>query len=115
MLDLSKQFSVFLYLGKVDMRKSINGLSIIVETVMKQSPLSGSLFVFCNKRRITLKILYWDKNGFCLWLKRLETEKFPWPKNMDEVKEITAEELSWLLKGLDFRKAHKAVTYSKVF
>ena len=69
---------VFLYRDFVDFRKSINGLSLIVEQQMQLSPLTGSVFVFCNKGRDKLKVLYWDRTGFALWYKRLEKDKFKW-------------------------------------
>ena len=56
---------------------------------------AGNLFLFCNKHRRILKIIYWDKNGFCLWLKRLEKDKFPWPTNSTEAAEITGEQLGF--------------------
>lgn len=67
---------VFLYRDFVDFRKSINGLSVIIEQQMQLSPLGGSVFVFCNKERDKLKVLYWDKTGFAMWYKRLEKDKF---------------------------------------
>ena len=67
------------------MRKQINGLSALVQESFSSPALSGDLFIFCNKRRNRLKILYWQKNGFCLWLKRLEKHKFPWPKDSEHV------------------------------
>jgi transposase len=70
---------VYLVLGNTDMRKAINGLSILVESHLQLDPFSGHLFVFCNRRRNILKILYWDRNGFCLWQKRLEKHDFKWP------------------------------------
>jgi len=63
---------VYLAVGATDMRKQINSLTILVEQHMHLDPLSGSVFVFCNRRRSTVKALYWDRNGFCLWQKRLE-------------------------------------------
>jgi transposase len=72
--------AVYLHREPVDFRKSINGLSIIVEQSMALSLFDSSLFVFCNKQRDKLKVLYWDSSGFCLWYKRLEKEKFKWPK-----------------------------------
>jgi transposase len=81
---------------------------------MKQDPLSCNFFVFCNKHRTTIKILYWDNNGFALWYKRLEEDKFRWPKNGDAVTQITKEELGWLLKGLDITSAHKKLNYSEI-
>ncbi len=76
MLQLSKEMRIYLRLGRTDFRKSVNGLSMLVEAEMKLDPLSGNLFVFCNKGKSKLKILYWDRNGFCLWYKRLEEDKF---------------------------------------
>ena len=74
---------VFLAVGSTDMRKSINGLSVLVERAMDLNPFNGDLFVFCNRRRNMIKILYWDKNGFALWHKRLEKHRFHWPTTTD--------------------------------
>jgi transposase len=74
---------------------------------------SKYLFVFCSTDRTRLKILYWDKTGFCLWQKRLEESRFPWPKNENEARSITFDELKMLLDGIDFFKAHKPLTYTK--
>lgn len=107
---------IFLALGKTDMRKSINGLSIVVSEYFDHDPFSGHLFVFCNQRRTILKILYWDINGFCLWYKRLERDKFRWPRNEAEIKEITMRQLQWLIEGLDINQpdAHKWQFYKDV-
>ncbi len=96
------------------MRKQINGLSIVVEEEMQEDPLNGQLYLFCNKNRRRLKILYWDRNGFCLWLKRLEQDRFPWPKDSEECKEITSHELEMLLDGINFFAAHKRLHFSAV-
>lgn len=74
---------VFLCNQFVDFRKSINGLAANVESELELSVLSGSLFVFCNKNRDKLKLLYWDNTGFALWYKRLDKDKFKWPKNLN--------------------------------
>ena len=113
MLPLSNT-RVFLALGSTDMRKAINGLSIMVEQHLSRDPFSGDLFVFCNRRRNMVKILYWDKNGFCLWQKRLEKQKFPWPGTSEEAREISFEQLSMLLAGIDFFKAHQELSFSRV-
>jgi transposase len=105
---------IFLKLGATDMRKSINTLSVLVQNEMQMDPFSKSLFVFCNKRREILKILYWDINGFCLWQKRLEKDKFKWPKRKEEILEINAAQLNWFLSGLDFTSAYQRLKYSKV-
>jgi len=114
-MNLPSGTRVFLALGATDMRKSINGLSVIVSEQMHQDIFSGSLFVFCNRKRTILKILYWDRNGFCLWQKRLEKDRFKWPCNQKEVMHITSRELSWLMAGLDIHQAHKPLKYSVIF
>lgn len=108
---------VYLGLGATDMRKSIDGLSILVSEHLHQDPFSGHLFVFCNRRRTILKILYWDRNGFCLWHKRLEQDRFRWPESVREVQEISSRELGWLLEGLNIEQehAHDSVTYQFVY
>ena len=105
---------VFLHLGVTDMRKSINTLSILVQEGMEMDPFSKSLYVFCNRRREIIKILYWDNNGFCLWQKRLEKEKFKWPEKEGDSFEIEHQQLTWLLSGLDLTSAHKKLSYSSV-
>lgn len=107
---------VYLAVGSTDMRKAINGLSILVEDRMQLDPFSGNLFVFCNRRRNMIKILYWDRNGFCLWHKRLEKHVFTWPDSRKEVIQIDPRQLDWLLEGLDIGlfSSHQALNYSTV-
>lgn len=102
---------VYLFLGTTDMRKAINGLSILVEDSLELDPFSGNLFVFCNRRRNIIKMLYWDKNGFCLWQKRLEKDQFKWPESEEEVFSINRRELEWLIAGLDITTAHPTLKY----
>ena len=80
MIPLSSHTRVYLALGATDMRKEINGLSVLVEAAFLLDPFSGHLFVLCNRQRTTIKVLYWDRNGFCLWQKRLEKHRFKWPQ-----------------------------------
>ena len=102
---------VYLHRAPVDFRKAINGLSLIVESDMTLPVFSGALFVFCNKKRDKLKLLYWDKTGFALWYKRLEKEKFKWPRKYNEKTiELTEEQLHWLLEGVDITK-HTELNY----
>ena len=107
---------VYVAIGSVDMRKAINGLSILVAQGYGLDPLAGHLFVFSNRRRTVVKVLYYDRNGFCLWQKRLERDRFRWPESREEVLEIGPRELRWLLEGLEVQqgKAHAAVRYSAV-
>ena len=72
--------TVYICRAPVDFRKSIAGLSAMVEQCLGLNPFAASLFVFVNRDRNRLKILYWDRNGFCLWYKRLEAERFAWPR-----------------------------------
>jgi transposase len=102
---------VFLAAGVTDMRKSINGLSLLVEQAMGLNPFDGDLFVFCNRQRNMIKILYWDRNGFALWFKRLEKQNFHWPTSDQQVVDIEPKQLEWLLAGLDFAHAHERLKY----
>ena len=106
MIFIPAHVRVFLAPGSTDMRKAINTLSILVEGGLCLDPFSGHLFVFCNHRRTIIKILYWDRNGFCLWQKRLEKHRFKWPESREEVMQITTRELSFLLEGLDLKSVH---------
>lgn len=93
---------VFLHRDFVDFRKSINGLTAIVEDELNRDAFTGALFVFCNKAKDKLKILYWDKTGFALWYKRLEKQKFKWPSKISTNEfALSDEQLSWLLSGYD--------------
>ena len=104
---------VYLALGHTDMRKSLNELSILVETQLQMDPFSGHLFFFCNRRCQIIKSLYWDRNGFALWHKRLEKHRFSWPQSEKQLLCIDARQLSWLLEALPFHqiRAHAALNY----
>jgi len=112
-IDLTKM-KIMIKPGKTDFRKQINGLAVIVENELKMDVFSNYMFIFCSTNRKRLKILYWDRNGFCLWLKRLEKDSFPWPKNEIEAREITYKELKMLLDGINFFAAYQKLNYSKV-
>ena len=105
---------VFVRPKPTDMRKQAFGLSLIVTEELGKAPVSGSIYVFCNKRRTILKGLYWEKTGFWLLSKKLEKHRFPWPSEGSQASEITQEQLRWLLDGIDFWKAHTEVSYSSV-
>ncbi len=111
MLNLERGAKVWLILGRTDMRKAVNGLSGLVASQFGMNPLDGSYYVFCGKRRDTVKILYYDRNGFALWYKRLEEDQFPWPRTEAEARAVTVEQLGWLLSGLDMDSAHRARQY----
>lgn len=108
---------VYLCVHCVDFRKSINGLSLIVEQSLALDPFQPALFVFINRQGTKIKILYWEKNGFCLWYKSLEKQRFQWPKHEDaDTVSINAQELNWLLDGFDLWRSdpHRTLHYSSV-
>ncbi|QGG48327.1 IS66 family insertion sequence element accessory protein TnpB [Heliorestis convoluta] len=104
---------VYLASGATDLRKSIDGLAVIVKEVFELDPFSPCLFVFCNRQRDKLKILQWEVNGFWLYYRRLERGKFQWPtEGSSKTTKISRRELRWLLDGLalEQHQAHPVVT-----
>lgn len=99
---ITTPFKVWLSAKPTDMRKAIDGLCFLVVDVMQLDPNSAELFIFYNRQFNKLKVLYWDKNGFCLWYKRLEKDRFKLPPNLNSQLQITTTQLRWLLDGLDF-------------
>ncbi len=109
--DLSKAQQIYIAYGYTDMRKSIDGLAAIIQQNFELNPFQKSLFLFCGKRCDRLKALYWEEDGFILLYKRLESGRFQWPRNEEAVRNISWQELRWLLEGLsiDQPKAVKKV------
>lgn len=103
MLNIPAGVKIYLSLESVDMRKSINGLSVQVIEVLKQNPQCGHLFLFHNRSKDKVKILVWDKNGFVLVYKQLEKGRFKFP-SYSSAKQmiIDDQQLAWLLCGFDF-------------
>lgn len=117
MMRFTSDATVYLHKHAIDFRKQINGLSLIVQESLLLDPFSESLFVFINRTRSRIKILYWDRNGFCLWMKRLEKDKFVWPRHLqDDHAVIAVEELHWLLDGFDIwkRAPHQRLYFASV-
>ena len=98
---------VYLALGRTDMRKGFDGLSMLAQSVLRQDPFSGHLFVFRGRRGDLLKILYWDGQGFCLFAKRLEKGRFIWPVTKEGSVTLTSAQLSLLLEGIDWRNPQR--------
>ena len=111
MIALPPQIRVFLYRRPTDMRKSFNGLVALTESELKQDPLSGSLFVFVNRRRDRIKILYWGQTGFCIWYQQLQrgTYQLPPHESLEEqdTLEMTRSQLSLILDGIDLTSARQ--------
>ncbi len=106
MLNIESVDKIYLACGSTDLRKSIDGLAILVQTSLKLDPFEKALFVFCNRRKDKLKILHYD-NGFWLYYYRLETGSFKWSMTPEEAIKIDKNELSWLLKGYELRLISK--------
>ena len=111
----NSSLKVYVYSKAVDMRKQIDGLAALVQTEMDLDPFAKSLFVFANKRRDKLKILAWDKNGFLVWYKRLEKQRFPKLKG-DQTRTLSIKDLNLYLDGYDIDrfKPHEALKVEKV-
>ena len=108
---------VYLCCEPVDFRKSINGLSVLVEQELGLNPFGAALYVFINRQHTKIKVLYWHRNGFCLWLKRLEAEKFAWLRECEASTQMMGvNEFEWLLEGFDLlaNKPHKTLNYTSV-
>lgn len=106
MLNIDKVQKVYLACGYTDLRKSIDGLVIIVQNQFKLDPFDKALFVFCNRQMNKLKILHFDE-GFWLYYHRLERNCFKWPVTTQEALTVNIEELRWLLKGYEVRTKSK--------
>lgn len=95
---------IWFYRSPVDFRRQIDGLALLIADQLTMNPTSGQLYVFRNRRCDKLKLLWYDKNGFWLCYKRLEKGRLKFPKEADEVLELSQDQLSWLLSGLDWMK-----------
>jgi transposase len=117
MIGLANGLKVFVCTLPADMRRSFDGLSGMAVNIIEQDPLSGHLFVFRNRNRDRLKILYWDRDGLAIWYKRLEKGTFQFPTDLiDKEKrspraEISTEQLSLLLGGIDLRSVERRKRY----
>jgi len=108
---------VYLCTKPVDFRKGMASLAMLVESQLALNPLSESLFVFRSRSSGAIRVLYWERNGFCLWQKRLESERFFWPKaDLTGCVALTVQQLNWLLEGYDISrmKPHKTLNFQSV-
>lgn len=115
MIHLPASVRVYLCLTACDMRKSFDGLHALVRDTLELDAFAGHLFVFANRRRDRLKILYWDRDGFAVWSKRLEQGAYamPFAEQGEKRSEITAQELAALLSGIDLSQAERRKRYER--
>jgi transposase len=115
MIHLPASVRVYLCLTACDMRKSFDGLHALVREHLELDPFAGHLFVFASRRRDRIKILYWDRDGFAVWSKRLEegTYAVPLGEAAERRREITAQELGALLSGIDLTQASRRKRYRR--
>ena len=117
MLSLPPSVRIFIARDIVDLRKGFDGLSALVIEVIDEDPLSGHLFVFFNRRRDRVKILYWDQSGYWLLYKRLERGRFKvFDQASDKAKsfEMNAKDLALLLDGIDLRGARRRPSHDEL-
>lgn len=115
MFRFNEELKVFLHRDAVDGRKGITGLAALVEQGLGRDPFAPAVYAFTNKRRDRIKLLLWDRTGFWLLLKRLESDRFAWPRDV-AVLTLTVEQLHWLLDGIDLTamRKHPARFYERV-
>mgnify|MGYP001381086562 FL=1 len=112
MLFPESQVRIWLYNRPCDMRKSYDGLCALVKGALGEDPLSGELFVFINRKRTQMKILYFDRSGYCLWGKRLEQGRFQAHAGADEKKALQWTDLKLIIEGIDLRSVRQLKRYS---
>lgn len=105
MLTIPPSVKIFVAAKPADMRRGFDGLAALVREVFDEDPLNGHLFVFCNKRADRVKILWWDRSGFCLWYKRIERGRFRFPASERSHIQMEAATLSLILEGIDLTHA----------
>lgn len=98
--DFSGSEHIYIACGYTDLRKGIDGLSLLVQQSFLLDPFGSNLFLFCGKRSDRIKALYWEGDGFVLLYKRLERGRFQWPRTAEQVRELTAQQYRWLMEGL---------------
>jgi transposase len=107
MFHLDADLKVYLHREAVDFRKSINGLAVLVEQSMGRDPFARAAYAFRNRRCDRIKLLLYDRTGFWLLMKRLEQDRFVWPRGAQAVLALTAEQLHWLLDGIDIEAVQR--------
>lgn len=114
-LDQGMSVRIYLCVQPTDMRKGFDTLAASVKEFLKHDPFSGNLFLFVGRGKDRMKILYWEKDGFCLWYKRFEEGTFKLPSNKDTPVsvELKATELAMLLEGIDLKSIKRSKRFSR--
>ena len=110
MIGLAAGTRVWLAAGVTDMRKGMDGLAALVQSALAQNPFCGHIFVFRGRRGDLVKMLWFDGDGLCLFVKRLERGRFVWPQAESGTVALSAAQLSMLLEGIDWRAPKKTWT-----
>ena len=110
MIELRTGTRIWIAAGVTDMRRGFPGLSAQVQMILKQQPFSGHVFVFRGRRGHTIKILWADEDGLCLFAKRLERGRFIWPQAKEGTVSLTRAQLSMLMEGIDWRRPERTWT-----
>lgn len=107
---------IYLYRWPVDFRKSYRGLSMLIETELGHNPFSGDLYFFINRHGSRIKAVFWERNGFVLYYKALDKDKFQWPRFDEELQIVDGQTVNWLLDGLniDAMNPHKTLHYESL-
>lgn len=100
--------------GTTNMLASRDRLLEIVKSIMKDDPFSGAVFLFCNRNRNILKMIWWDRTGFWVAQKKLEKGRWPWPDTQEQVRQLNPGQIEMLLKGVDFFKGHDELFFSEI-
>lgn len=118
MKDIGNFSKIFLAIKPVDFREQTYGLAAQVQDALGDAASEArSLFIFTNKRKTTIRVLYWDLRGFALWTKILEKDRFKWPRKSEDAKILISQwELKWILQGVDIEKikVHEPIKSSGV-
>ncbi|HIZ53193.1 MAG TPA: IS66 family insertion sequence element accessory protein TnpB [Candidatus Enterococcus avicola] len=116
LINYSRVKHIFIVCGKTDMRQGIDGLARVISDTYHLDLFDNALFLFCGGKSDRFKALYWDQNGFILLYKRLESGKLQWSRKKEEVRQLTNQELRWLLEGLSLQqpKAFKSVQAGRI-
>jgi len=112
LVDYTKVQNIFIVCGKTDLRRGIDGLAQIIQYEYNLDLYNDALFLFCGNRSDRFKMLYWDKDGFLLLYKRLNNGYLQWPRKKNEVKQLSIQQIRWLLEGLKINQP-RAIKYGK--